>query len=85
MAERKTCFEEHGFEIVVTYIQSRNVLFESGDSASAILAQRLEDMLAATFSYRASVVRRTRKQPIRTAASSRESSIGRIARTSAKP
>ena len=35
MADLKACFEEHGFERVVTYIQSGNVLFESGESSSA--------------------------------------------------
>ena len=62
MTELKACFEDHGFRRVVTYIQSGNVLFESGERSSAGLAQQIEDMLAATFSYSASVVLRTRTQ-----------------------
>src|SRR5262245_21048760 len=56
------CFEEHGFRDVVTYIQSGNVLFESGESSSAQLAQRIEAILGATFDYRATVVVQTRSQ-----------------------
>jgi uncharacterized protein (DUF1697 family) len=62
MTELKACFEKHGFRRAVTYIQSGNVLFESRDSPSATLPQRIEDMLAATFRCRANVVLRTRKQ-----------------------
>jgi uncharacterized protein (DUF1697 family) len=62
MAELKACFEEHGFRNVSTYIQSGNVLFESGESSSARLTQRIEAMLGAAFDYRASVVLRTRTQ-----------------------
>ena len=62
MAELRACFEDHGFRNVATYIQSGNVIFESGDRSSARLTQLIEDMLAATFHYPASVVLRTRKQ-----------------------
>jgi uncharacterized protein (DUF1697 family) len=62
MTELKACFESQGFRGVVTYIQSGNVLFEVGDSASAKLTRRIEQVLAATFDYRASVVLRSRKQ-----------------------
>jgi uncharacterized protein (DUF1697 family) len=47
---------------VATYIQSGNVLFESGESGRAGLAARIEEALAARFPYQASVVLRTRKQ-----------------------
>ena len=62
MAALSACFEKHGFEDVVTYIQSGNVLFTSRKSARAKLTGRLEAVLAATFGYQASVVVRTRKQ-----------------------
>jgi uncharacterized protein (DUF1697 family) len=62
MSDLRACFEDHGFRNVATYIQSGNVHFESGDRSSAKLAQRIEDMLAATFDYRASVVLRSRTQ-----------------------
>jgi uncharacterized protein (DUF1697 family) len=62
MAELRACFEDHGFKNVATYIQSGNVLFESGDRSSAKLSRQIEDMLADTFGYRASVVLRSRRQ-----------------------
>jgi uncharacterized protein (DUF1697 family) len=61
MAALAACFEKHGFQNVVTYIQSGNVIFEAGASAASKLSQRLEEMLTATFGYRASVVLRGRK------------------------
>lgn len=62
MADLKACFEEHGFRDVATYIQSGNVLFESGESSSVRLTARIEAMLGDAFDYRASVVIRTRTQ-----------------------
>jgi uncharacterized protein (DUF1697 family) len=61
MTALKACFEEHGFEDVATFIQSGNVLFGSDDSGPA-LVRRIEQMLATTFDYPASVVLRNRKQ-----------------------
>jgi hypothetical protein len=60
-AER-ACFEKHGFRSVATYIQSGNGLFESSESPSTALTQRVEHMLATTFNYRVRVVLQTRKQ-----------------------
>jgi uncharacterized protein (DUF1697 family) len=62
MPELKACFEGGGFEEVVTYIQSGNVLFRSAESGSAALVRLIEEMLASTFGYRASVVLRSRAQ-----------------------
>ncbi len=62
MAELKACFEAHGFCDVSTYIQSGNVLFRSAEAGGAALTRRIEQALAATFDYRASVVLRSRKQ-----------------------
>lgn len=62
MTELKACFERHGFRSVTTYIQSGNVLFESNGVSDATLVREIEDMLAATFKYRASVLLRSRKQ-----------------------
>lgn len=62
MADLRACFEEHDFRDVSTYIQSGNVLFESEERSSARLTQRVEEMLAATFDYEASVVIRSRNQ-----------------------
>jgi len=62
MAALKACFDEQGFSDVVTYIQSGNVLFSSGESGSEKLTRRIEAALAASFGYGASVVLRSRKQ-----------------------
>jgi uncharacterized protein (DUF1697 family) len=61
MAELKTCLERHGFERVLTYIQSGNVLFTSAEPSSA-LVPRIEKILTATCDYHASVVLRTRTE-----------------------
>ena len=62
MPELKACFEAGGFEDVVTYIQSGNVLFRATGSGSA-LARRIEATLGKTFDhYRAWVVVRSRAQ-----------------------
>src|SRR5512141_1424618 len=62
MADLRACFERDRFEDVATYIQSGNVLFGSRDSGIARLTERIERMLAASFSYEASVVIRSRAQ-----------------------
>jgi uncharacterized protein (DUF1697 family) len=62
MPALKECFEAEGFEDVVTYIQSGNVLFR-GTGSGAALASRLETMLGKTFDhYRAWVVVRSHAQ-----------------------
>ncbi|MDH4111713.1 MAG: DUF1697 domain-containing protein [Actinomycetota bacterium] len=62
MADLKTCFEDAGYHDVVTFIQSGNVVFSSPTVAAATLTERIERMLASSFSYRASVVLRNRSQ-----------------------
>jgi uncharacterized protein (DUF1697 family) len=62
MAELKACFEKQGFRDVVTYIQSGNVLFTSGESGPEKLTRRIEAVLVATFNCGSSVVLRSRKQ-----------------------
>ncbi|HWN71988.1 MAG TPA: DUF1697 domain-containing protein [Haliangium sp.] len=61
MSELKACFEDQGFRNVVTYIQSGNVLFQSGESGRKSTA-RIEEALAARFNYQVRVVLRARKQ-----------------------
>jgi uncharacterized protein (DUF1697 family) len=56
------CFEAGGFEGVVTYIQSGNVVFRSTRSSSVSLARRIERMLSEAFGYQASVVLRSQSQ-----------------------
>lgn len=62
MTRLKACFEAHGFEDVVTYIQSGNVLFKASGPGSGELASRIEGLLSTTFDYTASVVLRSRSQ-----------------------
>lgn len=62
MPALKECFEADGFEDVVTYIQSGNVLFRGTGSGPA-LTSRVEKMLGRTFGhYKASVVIRSHAQ-----------------------
>jgi uncharacterized protein (DUF1697 family) len=62
MPALKAAFEADGYEDVATYIQSGNVLFRTASTGSAALTTRIEDMLSATFDYRASVVVRSQAQ-----------------------
>jgi uncharacterized protein (DUF1697 family) len=62
MPALKACFEADGFSEVATYIQSGNVLFASPETRVAGLTRRIEEMLAATFGYQATVVLRNRAQ-----------------------
>ena len=62
MTELAACFAEHGFGAVATYIQSGNVLFAAPERSASALARRLEEMLATSFNYRASVVLRNERQ-----------------------
>jgi uncharacterized protein (DUF1697 family) len=66
MADLRASFEDHGFQDVTTYIQSGNVLFNSGSSSHSELARELEEMLARAFDYRATVVLRSRDQMLDT-------------------
>ncbi|MDQ3659937.1 MAG: DUF1697 domain-containing protein [Actinomycetota bacterium] len=50
MPELKASFEAEGFDHVVTYIQSGNVLFRATGSGLA-LARRIETMLTKTFDH----------------------------------
>jgi uncharacterized protein (DUF1697 family) len=61
MPALKACFEDGGFEDVVTYIQSGNVIFRSSGSGSALVG-RIEELLSSTFAYTARVVVRNRAQ-----------------------
>ena len=61
MPALRASFEAGGFEDVVTYIQSGNVLFRAREPGTA-LADRIERMLSTTFDYRASVVLRSQAQ-----------------------
>ena len=62
MPDLKACFEAAGFEDVATYIQSGNVLFRTGRRGSAALTREIEETLADTFGYEASIVLRSHAQ-----------------------
>ena len=55
-------FEDLGFESVRTYIQSGNVLFNSGEKSSKKLAKSIEEELARRFSYDARALVLSRNQ-----------------------
>lgn len=56
MADLRTCFDAQGFDDVRTYIQSGNVIFRTGQSDQALLADQIEAALAETFGYELPVV-----------------------------
>lgn len=59
MADLRACFEAQGFDDVRTYIQSGNVIFRTGQSDQALLADQIEAALAETFGYELPVVARS--------------------------
>lgn len=56
MADLKASFESMGFSDVVTYIQSGNVLFNTGKKDKSKLEAQLEKALSETFNYNSRVV-----------------------------
>jgi len=62
MSDLQACFERHGFEDPITFIQSGNVVFGSSGATLAELTIRIEKMLTTDFHYEASVVLRTQRQ-----------------------
>ncbi len=59
MADLKACIEASKFRNVATYIQSGNVMFESGEADHGKLVTRLEKALSKAFSpYNARIVLR---------------------------
>jgi uncharacterized protein (DUF1697 family) len=62
MSALKACLEQAGFEDVVTYIASGNVMVSSTESKRGALVAAVEKVLARTFAYDASVVVRSRKE-----------------------
>lgn len=56
MVDLKACFESNGFDDVVTYIQSGNVLFKSDETDIVKLTSKIELELSRRFSYQSKVV-----------------------------
>ncbi|WP_019913770.1 DUF1697 domain-containing protein [Paenibacillus sp. HW567] len=59
MQALKAMFESLGYDRVRTYIQSGNVVFESGETGSALLADTIRAKIIETFGFDASVLIRT--------------------------
>jgi uncharacterized protein (DUF1697 family) len=59
MAELKEHFKLPGFQNVVTYIQSGNVLFDSKETDTAILREKIEKQLQKKLGYAVTVVLRS--------------------------
>lgn len=62
MADLKLCFEQNGFQDVLTYIQSGNVIFESDEKSSAKLEKTIETALSKRFNYAAKVMIRSKDE-----------------------
>ncbi|MEO8785087.1 MAG: DUF1697 domain-containing protein [Candidatus Saccharimonadales bacterium] len=52
MADLKQCFQELGFQDVVTYINSGNVIFDTAQTDKADLVNRCEVAIEAKFSFK---------------------------------
>lgn len=59
MTDLKSCFEEHGYADVITYIASGNVIFTSEKNDIETLTKDIESMLSKRFDYKATVVIRS--------------------------
>ncbi len=63
MPDLQTCFADHGYADVLTYIQSGNVVFSAERASHAALTAEIESMLRKGFAhYDASVVVRSASQ-----------------------
>src|SRR5580765_3914497 len=62
MSDLKACFEELGFSNVLTYIQSGNILFQSGEKDKTALTNNIEKGLSKKFDYLSRLVIISRKE-----------------------
>jgi uncharacterized protein (DUF1697 family) len=62
MDQLRKAFEGLGFEDVVTYVQSGNVVFKSPKNTSADLSRKIEEMLLRRFSMSVPVIVRTAEE-----------------------
>jgi uncharacterized protein (DUF1697 family) len=62
MSDLKASFEELGFSDVVTYIQSGNVLFNTGEKDKQLLIERIEQHLSERFAYQSKIVLLSKEQ-----------------------
>ena len=62
MKELKTLYEGLGFTNVSTYIQSGNVIFETGEKKADALPKKIEKAIHDHFGFEVSVIHRTPKE-----------------------
>lgn len=62
MVKLKACFEKLGFEDVVTYINSGNVIFRSAEADPRRLEEQIEQALTTTFSASINTVVRSKDE-----------------------
>ncbi len=62
MTDLAACFKSQGFQDVITYIQSGNVLFRAEEADQAKLTGKIEEVLSSTFHYTSSVVLRSEEE-----------------------
>jgi len=56
MPDLKALFESLGFQQVITYVQSGNVIFDSPDAGRAEISARIENGILQSFGYRVPVL-----------------------------
>lgn len=66
MDQLRKSFEALGFEKVLTYIQSGNMVFKSGKASPAILSERIAERIVADFGFSVSVISRTMDELVKT-------------------
>jgi len=62
MEKLRQAFEALGFHKVTTYIQSGNVVFESGKTSPTVLSKKIEARIVDDFGFAAPVICRTAEQ-----------------------
>ncbi len=62
MSDLKECMEKRGFENVVTYINSGNVIFDTGEKNQEKLTEQIENLLSKKFGFDLKIVLRTHDQ-----------------------
>lgn len=62
MAELKFLYEEHGFQNVVTYIQSGNVIFDANDKDKSKLKKNIENFIEDKYKFHVPVEIRSHRE-----------------------
>ena len=65
MAELKTIYEKLGFENVITYIQSGNVIFDTGNKNASDISRAIENTISKKFGFDVPVLIRTRDELVK--------------------